>query len=204
MVSRRWKRWRKVLCDWFSALSLNLRKHSLLSLVSLTSLTLSFSMSKFDLPPRGAKYCHLRQLRCLHYQWSSCLRWRRHQTPPPWILKRGELESSGRRLISSLSAQLKPFLEFSKISKNHFFSQNIWKKKKIDCKKKRRFPLVLTIEEISLWPELSTRFRIQGGWSERHGQRTDGRTEILVSNIGLAARRRKNSFLSCQCLMSVV
>ena len=68
MVSRRWKRWRKVSCDWFSALSLNLRKHSLSSLVSSTSLTSSFFMSKSDFPPRGAKYCHLRQLRCLHSQ----------------------------------------------------------------------------------------------------------------------------------------
>ena len=62
------------------------------------------------------------------------------------------------------------------------------------CQKKNAIPLVLSIEEMSLWPELSSppRFRIQGGWSERHGQRTEGRTEILVTNIEL-------QFSSIQC-----
>ena len=41
-------------------------------------------------------------------------------------------------------------------------------------------------QEISIQPELSSppRFRIQGGWSERYGGLTVGRTEILVSNTG--------------------
>ena len=42
------------------------------------------------------------------------------------------------------------------------------------------------IEEISLQPELSrpSRFRIQGGWSERDEQSPDGHAEILLSIIG--------------------
>ena len=40
---------------------------------------------------------------------------------------------------------------------------------------------------VSLWPELSSHFRIQGGSPKRYGEgaATSGRTEILVSNIGL-------------------
>ena len=50
---------------------------------------------------------------------------------------------------------------------------------------KKAIPLDLPFEEISLWPELSSLpcFRIQGGYPERY-RRTDGRTEILMSNIG--------------------
>ena len=54
--------------------------------------------------------------------------------------------------------------------------------------KKNATLLVLPIEEISFWPELSSpaRFRIKGGgvpWALRR-RSLDGRTEILVSNIG--------------------
>ena len=63
-------------------------------------------------------------------------------------------------------------------------------KKNRQKKKKNAFPLVLTIEEISLRPELSSpaSFRFQGGYPERDGRtngRTDGGTkEILVSYFG--------------------
>ena len=30
---------------------------------------------------RVAKYCHLRHMRCPHYQRSWCPRWKRHQSP---------------------------------------------------------------------------------------------------------------------------
>ena len=47
---------------------------------------------------------------------------------------------------------------------------------------KNAIPLVLPIEEISLRPELSSppRFRIQEGWSERDGGRTDGRKSLCL------------------------
>ena len=50
--------------------------------------------------------------------------------------------------------------------------------------------LIWSIEEISLWPELSSplRFRIQGGgYREHDAQRTKDKgqwTEILMSNFG--------------------
>ena len=46
--------------------------------------------------------------------------------------------------------------------------------------------LVLPIEEISFWPELSSppRFRIQGRYPERHKVTKDERKQIHVSNIG--------------------
>ena len=73
-----------------------------------------------------------------------------------------------------------------KISKNPFFSKNLKmlkKKREKNLKKKNAILLVLQIEEISLWPELSSppRSIFQGGYPERDKQR---RTEILVSNIG--------------------
>ena len=77
---------------------------------------------------------------------------------------------SGQILREKISNKLKITFFFFKQSDNVegiFF----WQKNAII--------LVLPIEEISLWPELSSpvRFRFQGGWYERYGRRTDGRMD---------------------------
>ena len=74
-------------------------------------------------------------------------------------------------------------------NKSKFFENSVF-----SPKKKNAILLVLPIEEISLWPELSTPpcFRIQGGSPERYTRRTEdgGRAEILVSNIGFLVLAR--------------
>ena len=86
-------------------------------------------------------------------------------------------EYSIRPEISSPAQSWEKSLKKSqKIWKNHFF-------KKIFFCQKNVIPLVFPIEEISLWPGLSSppRFRIQGGSTSVTEK--DGWTEILVSNI---------------------
>ena len=83
-----------------------------------------------------------------------------------------------------------------KISKNTFFKKSENFENIFFCWKKKIYIIVvLPIEEIRLWPELSSppRFRIQGGWSERYGRST----EILVSYIGYV-------YLHPQCQKSFV
>ena len=66
----------------------------------------------------------------------------------------------------------------------------IWKfRKRNNFCQKKAILLVLPIEEISLWPELSSpsKFIFHWGWSERDGEGRK-RTEIFVSNIGFLWR----------------
>ena len=107
---------------------------------------------------------------------------------PPWILKRGGLESSGRRLISLIGKTKRiAFFFFSAKKKNLFKKISIFLKKKFFfnlflkiyfAEEKNPILLVLPIKEISLQPELSSplRFRIQGGYPQRYGGLTDALT----------------------------
>ena len=80
--------------------------------------------------------------------------------------------------------------KFKYLTKVLFFPINFFEeKKKKKCRGKKCYILVLPIEEISLWLELSSppRFRIQGGYPEHGGGRRRLDMDILVSNMGFCS-----------------
>ena len=95
-----------------------------------------------------------------------CIRPELSSKAQPW--EENNLEKSGEKICQ------KPFFP----PKNQEFLKIFL----LFVEEKSAILLVLPIEEISLWPELSSppRFRFQGGYPERDGQTEDGPKSLCL------------------------